>query len=68
MSSETVKSIHYKIDNYKMESGWVTGANIKHFATAYMVYKVNKNLNHSKNLYYKIFLYFKDYCARSLYC
>ena len=40
MSEETVKSIHYKIDNYKTESGWITGPNIKHFATAYMVYKV----------------------------
>ena len=40
MSEETVKGIHYKIDNYKTESSWITGINIKHFATAYMVYKV----------------------------
>jgi len=40
MSEETVKNIHYKIDNYKTESTWITGTNIKHFATAYMVYKV----------------------------
>jgi hypothetical protein len=33
-------AIHEKIDNYKTESGWITGPNIKHFATAYMVYKV----------------------------
>ena len=40
MSEETVKNIHYKIDNYKTETSWITGQNIKHFATAYMVYKV----------------------------
>ena len=40
MSEETVMNIHYKIDNYKTESSWITGQNIKHFATAYMVYKV----------------------------
>ncbi len=40
MSEETVKNIHYKIDNYKTDSSWITGQNIKHFATAYMVYKV----------------------------
>jgi hypothetical protein len=40
MSAETVKSIHEKIDNYKTDSEWITGPNIKHFATAYMVYKV----------------------------
>ena len=40
MTEETVKNIHYKIDNYKTESTWITGQNIKHFATAYMVYKV----------------------------
>lgn len=40
MTEETVKSIHYKIDNWKSESTWITGENIKHFATAYMVYKV----------------------------
>ena len=40
MSEETVSNIHHKIDNYKMESGWITGSDIKHFATAYMVYKV----------------------------
>ena len=38
MSAETVQSIHDSIDNYK--SGWVTGQNLKHFATAYMLYKV----------------------------
>jgi hypothetical protein len=40
MSEETVQSIHYKIDNYKTDNGWITGQNIKHFATAYMIYKV----------------------------
>jgi hypothetical protein len=40
MSPETVDKIHYKIDNYKTDSSWITGENIKHFATAYMVYKV----------------------------
>lgn len=40
MSEQTVKNIHFKIDNYKTESAWITGQNIKHFATAYMVYKV----------------------------
>lgn len=40
MSKERVDSIHQRIDNYKPESGWITGENIKHFATAYMVYKV----------------------------
>lgn len=40
MSAETVEKIHYKIDNYKTDSQWITGQNIKHFATAYMVYKV----------------------------
>lgn len=40
MSKETVENIHYKIDNYKTDSSWITGQNIKHFATAYMVYKV----------------------------
>lgn len=40
MAKSTVESIHEKIDNYKPKSGWVTGADIKHFATAYMVYKV----------------------------
>ncbi|CAF0830075.1 unnamed protein product [Brachionus calyciflorus] len=40
MTKSTVDSIHDKINNYKSDSGWITGANIKHFATAYMVYKV----------------------------
>lgn len=40
MSEETVNGIHFKIDNYKTESSLITGKNIKHFATAYMVYKV----------------------------
>jgi hypothetical protein len=37
MSKETVESIHFKIDNYKPTNGYVTGNDIKHFATAYMV-------------------------------
>ena len=40
MSKETIHSIHDKISNYKTESGWITGNDIKHFATAYMIYKV----------------------------
>lgn len=42
MSQETVESIHYKIENYKPEklNGYITGNDIKHFVTAYMVYKV----------------------------
>jgi hypothetical protein len=40
MSEETVHSIHDRISNYKTDSGWITGNDIKHFATAYMVYKV----------------------------
>ena len=40
MSEETVQRIHEKISNYKTESGWITGNDIKHFATAYMIYKV----------------------------
>lgn len=51
MSKETVDSIHYKIDNYKMESGWITGQNIKHFATAYMVYKVIAPFRYMVSIY-----------------
>ena len=42
MSEERVKSIHERIDNYKPETlkGYITGENIKHFATAYVVYKI----------------------------
>ena len=42
MSHETVLSVHNKIENYKPEKlkGYITGNDIKHFATAYMVYKV----------------------------
>jgi hypothetical protein len=40
MSTETVGKIQFKIDNYQTESKWITGQDIKHFATAYMVYKV----------------------------
>ncbi len=40
MAEETVHTIHDKINNYKTDSGWITGNDIKHFATAYMVYKV----------------------------
>ena len=40
MSKETLDKVHDKINNYKTESTWITGPNIKHFATAYMVYKI----------------------------
>jgi hypothetical protein len=42
MSHETVLSVHDRIANYKPEKlkGYVTGDDIKHFVTAYMVYKV----------------------------
>jgi len=42
MTPEKVKSIHERIDNYKPETlkGFITGENIKHFATAYIMYKI----------------------------
>ncbi len=40
MTQQTVDNIHLKISNYKSDNKYITGENIKHFATAYMVYKV----------------------------
>ncbi len=40
MSEERVASIHDRINNWKPSNGIISGENIKHFATAYMVYKV----------------------------
>ena len=51
MSAETVAGIHDKINNYKTDSTWITGQNIKHFATAYMVYKVIAPFRYLVSLY-----------------
>jgi hypothetical protein len=42
MTNEQVQSVYSRIDNYKPEKlkGFITGNDIKHFVTAYMVYKV----------------------------